>query len=63
MPDVVIDNPILNRPFEEPTRRWHFGDDGITDEIVEGRRPSSYFVPIAKARMQAATPELVLEGE
>lgn len=46
MPDVVIENPILNSPFEEPTRHFKFSEDGITDEIVNERRPSAYFIPI-----------------
>ena len=50
MPDAVIDNPILNSPFEEPTRHWRFDCDGITDEIKEARRVSSYFMPIAKSK-------------
>jgi type III restriction enzyme len=50
MSQVVIDNPIINSPFNEPTRHFRFADDGITDEKVEGRRISSYFVPIAKAK-------------
>ena len=49
MPDVVIENPIINSPFVEPTRHFRFDDDGITDQIDDGRRPSSYFVPIAQA--------------
>jgi len=47
---VVIENPILNSPFDEPTRHFRFTDEGITDEIVEARRISSYFVPIAKTK-------------
>jgi type III restriction enzyme len=47
---VVIENPVLNSPFEEPQRHFRFTDDGITDEIVEKRRVSSYFIPIAKPR-------------
>jgi len=33
---IIIDNPILNSPFEEPQRHWRFSDEGITDEIVDG---------------------------
>jgi type III restriction enzyme len=44
---VVIDNPILNSPFEEPRRHYKFDEDGITNEVEEKRRPSSYFIPIA----------------
>jgi type III restriction enzyme len=50
MPDAVIDNPILNSPFDEPTRHWKFERDGITNEVVEGRRVSSYFMPIPKSK-------------
>ena len=50
MADVVIENPILNSPFSEPTKHFKFTDDGITNEIVEGRRISSYFIPIAQPR-------------
>ncbi|CAN5302597.1 DEAD/DEAH box helicase family protein [soil metagenome] len=52
MPDV-IDDPILNRPFEEPARHFRFDEDGITSQVVETRRPSSYFVPIPASRKRA----------
>ncbi len=47
MSDTTIENPVLNAPYDEPTRHFRFGDEGITNEIVVGRRPSAYFVPIA----------------
>jgi hypothetical protein len=47
---VVIENPIINSPFDEPTRHFRFNDEGITDEEVAGRRVSSYFVPIAPSK-------------
>lgn len=53
MADAVIDNPILNSPFEEPTRHWRFSDEGITDQVEEVRRTSAYFMPIAKAKASA----------
>src|SRR5262249_19342666 len=44
----VIQNPILNSPFVEPTRHYLFDNTNtITDKIGEGRRKSSYFIPIA----------------
>ncbi|MDO9333638.1 MAG: hypothetical protein Q7T57_03845 [Dehalococcoidales bacterium] len=63
MPQVVIENPKLNSPFKEPTRHFKFSDDGITDEVVESRRISSYFVPIAKPRKKAGGKQLVLDTE
>jgi len=50
MPDVVIENPVLNSPYAEPCRHFRFGDEGITDEVVEERRRSEYFVPIPATR-------------
>jgi len=50
MPQVVIENPILNSPFEEPSRHFRFTEDGISNEIVASRRTSSYFVPIPRAK-------------
>ena len=55
----VIKNPILNSPYEVPTRYWKFDDDGITDQVQKGRRPSAYFMPIPAAkRRQAAQAQL-----
>jgi type III restriction enzyme len=51
---VVIENPIINSPFDEPTRHFRFSDEGITNEEVDGRRTSSYFVPIAKPKKTGA---------
>jgi type III restriction enzyme len=50
MSQVVIENPIINSPFDEPTRHFRFADEGITNEVVDGRRISSYFVPIARPK-------------
>jgi hypothetical protein len=47
---VIIENPVINSPFYEPTQHFRFTDEGITNEITDGRRISSYFVPIARPR-------------
>ncbi len=54
MADVVIENPVLNSPFEEPKRHFRFTEDGITDEIAEERRISQYFAPIPRAKKKSA---------
>ena len=63
MKTVVIENPILNSPFEMPRRHFKFDKDKITDQIVEGRRASSYFVPIAspKKKGKQSDPDLFPE--
>jgi type III restriction enzyme len=53
MKQVVIENPILNSPFEEPRRHFKFTEDGITDEIVEARRISQYFIPVPHAKKKS----------
>ena len=63
MPDVVIENPIINSPFEEPMRHFYFGETGITDKIVESRRNSAYFVPIPPSRKKSGKEQLVLGTE
>ena len=50
MAQVVIENPVINSPFDEPTRHFRFDDEGITNEVDDGRRISSYFVPIARPK-------------
>jgi len=50
MKQVVIENPVINSPFREPTCHFRFADEGITNEVIDGRRLSSYFVPIAQPR-------------
>ena len=59
----VIENPILNSPYREPTRHFHFDDDGITSTIVEGRRESSFFIPIAPPKKKISATQLTLPGE
>ena len=46
---AVIENPIHNSPFTEPARHFVFDDDGITSEISEGRRRSTYFFPATRS--------------
>ena len=44
-------NPILNSPYEYPTRHWQMdADNHPTGEIVESRRPSSLKSPLAVAK-------------
>lgn len=39
MPPVLIENPILNSPFAEPSRHFHFdADNNVTSDIETGRQ-------------------------
>jgi len=63
MPDVVIEYPIINSPFIEPTRHFRFSDEGITNEVIEARRISSYYIPIAKPNKKGKANQLAFETE
>lgn len=54
MADTIIDNPIINSPFQEPARHFLFDDQGITDKIVNARRISEHLVPIPKPKSKSA---------
>lgn len=58
MTQIVIENPIINSPFDKPTRHFRFTDEGITNETVDGRRSSSYFVPIARPKKKGGQKSL-----
>lgn len=58
MADRIIDNPIINSPYRAPDKHFKFDDDGITNEVVVGRRPSQYFVPVPRPRKRGQQIEL-----
>ncbi len=59
MRQVVIENPIINSPFVEPVRHFRLTEQGITDEIIEERRPSEHFMPIPRARKKLQQPDFL----
>jgi type III restriction enzyme len=61
MPETIIENPILNSPYFEPNQHFKFTDEGITNEIIAGRRISSYFVPIARPKKRGRQLEFETE--
>jgi len=63
MSQVVIENPIINSPFDEPVRHFLFNEEGITDEIMEGRRTSSYFVPIPRPKKRGKNQPSLFDTE
>jgi type III restriction enzyme len=55
MPPTVIENPILNSPYREPTRHFRSGaNNDITNVIDAGRRGRCYFLPIATPKKKSA---------
>ena len=58
MTDRIIDNPIINSPYKAPEKYFKFDDDGITNEVISGRRESQYFVPVPRPRKRGQQIEL-----
>ena len=54
---LLVENPILNSPFEEPTRYWAY-EEG-QPALKEGRRPAGYYLKARTCGPQMA----VLEEE
>jgi type III restriction enzyme len=59
----MIENPILNSPYDEPTRHFEVIDGAFTENIVVGRRRSSYLIPVAKPKGSSKIQQLVLPGQ
>src|SRR5258706_496004 len=60
MTDRVIENPIINSPYHPPAKHFAFDIEGITNRVVDGRRPSSYFVPVPRPRKRGIQQQLEL---
>src|SRR5690606_27246136 len=56
--DRFFEEPILNSPYEYPSRHWELDKDGQpTGRIVEGRRPARFITPIPKPKKQRSFPD------
>ncbi|MDX3238905.1 DEAD/DEAH box helicase family protein [Streptomyces sp. ME03-5709C] len=58
----VIENPILNSPYRRPSRHFAFDASGITDTVIENRRPSSHFIPVPRPRKGGRSTQQELPG-
>ena len=68
MTEQFFEAPVLNSPYEYPSRHWELDQDNQpTNKVLERRRDASYITPIAKPKKQVGQPQqtaLVLdEGE
>ncbi|MDM8515888.1 DEAD/DEAH box helicase family protein [Desulfobacterales bacterium HSG16] len=51
MNDQFFKKPILNSPYEYPTRHWELDDQGQpTQKIVESRRVAKFITPVPKPK-------------
>jgi type III restriction enzyme len=65
MSNPFFDHPILNSPYEYPSRHWELDEDGQpTQKITESRRSAKFITPIPKPkkrRASAAQPGFVFD--
>ncbi|MFZ4629736.1 MAG: BPTD_3080 family restriction endonuclease [Blastocatellia bacterium] len=53
MSNHFFDQPILNSPYEIPTRHWELDPSGQpTQQTVTNRRPATFIIPIPKPKRQ-----------
>ncbi len=53
---AAILDPVLNGPYDVPTRHFVIGPKGPTGEVRTGRRPSESFIPVAPVRKRGRKP-------
>ena len=68
MPDQptnpFFDHPILNSPYDPPTRRWELDENHQpTQEILIGRRLASYVTPVPKPKKKVALQPMLVVDE
>jgi type III restriction enzyme len=61
VPPTTIENPVINSPFIEPAKHFRVVDGLVSGEIEPKRRPSEFFVPVAKPK-PGSTDEPRLSG-
>jgi type III restriction enzyme len=58
MSNPFFDHPILNSPYERPSRHWELDETGQpTQQVIETRRRAEFVTPIPKPKKQKKTPK------
>ncbi|HEX5153383.1 MAG TPA: hypothetical protein VFW07_18165 [Parafilimonas sp.] len=53
MSNPFFERPVLNSPYQYPTKHWELDKDGQpTQQVVESRRKAEFITPIPKSRKQ-----------
>lgn len=61
-PVADLSNPILNGPYDSPSRHFEVGPKGPTGVIRDGRRPSESFIPIPPTRKGQRAADGLVQG-
>ena len=58
-----MQSPILNSPYQEPKRHFKSDERGLTEEVDEFRRPSTFYIPVPRAKtLQKQAEQNMAEG-
>jgi type III restriction enzyme len=57
MANEFFEHPILNSPYEYPSRHWELDHGQPTQQIVEQRRPAEYITPLPKPKKRKGQAE------
>jgi type III restriction enzyme len=56
MSNPFFDRPILNSPYERPSRHWELDDSGQpTQNVIDSRRKASFITPIPKPKKRKSS--------
>jgi type III restriction enzyme len=62
MSERFFNDPILNSPYERPSRHWELDKEGIPTQVeLEGRRESRLITPIPKPKQRGGKGEESLQ--
>ncbi|HRA06317.1 MAG TPA: hypothetical protein PKV13_06815, partial [Propionicimonas sp.] len=50
MTTTALSNPVINSPYDEPSRHFVIGPNGPTGDLADGRRRSEFFIPVPKSK-------------
>ncbi len=51
MSDLFYERPVINSPYQYPSRHWELNDEGLpTQRIIDSRRPAKFITPIPKPK-------------
>jgi type III restriction enzyme len=58
MSNPFFDHPILNAPYDSPSRHWELDESGQpTQQIIETRRRAQFITPIPKPKKRKSSPK------
>jgi type III restriction enzyme len=58
-----MNSPIINSPYFEPDRHFKTDERGLSEEVLETRRSSSFYIPIPRTKTKQKQLEMNLRTQ